>query len=61
MRLQVAADVETAEEMLALADKVGPNVVVFKTHVDMFDKWDQSVVDRLNELAKKHGGWGAGG
>lgn len=52
--LSVAADVETAEEMLALADKVGPNVVVFKTHVDMFDKWDQSVVDRLNELAKKH-------
>ena len=35
--------------------QVGPHIVVFKTHVDIFDKWDQSIVDRLVALAKKHG------
>jgi hypothetical protein len=29
---------------------------VFKTHVDIFDKWDASIAERLTELAKKHGG-----
>jgi len=52
--LSVAADVDTAEEMLALADKVGPHVVVFKTHVDIFDKWDADIAAKLQELAKKH-------
>eukprot|EP00983_Pelagomonas_calceolata_P083999 1156272-Pelagomonas_calceolata.AAC.12 len=54
--LSVAADVDTVEEMLDLAEKVGPHIVVFKTHVDIFDKWDDSIVARLQEIAKKHGG-----
>eukprot|EP00200_Dunaliella_tertiolecta_P001565 CAMPEP_0202351108 /NCGR_PEP_ID=MMETSP1126-20121109/7900_1 /ASSEMBLY_ACC=CAM_ASM_000457 /TAXON_ID=3047 /ORGANISM="Dunaliella tertiolecta, Strain CCMP1320" /LENGTH=513 /DNA_ID=CAMNT_0048943189 /DNA_START=130 /DNA_END=1671 /DNA_ORIENTATION=- len=52
--LSVAADVDTVEEMLDLAEKVGPHIVVFKTHVDIFDKWDDSIVARLQEIAKKH-------
>ncbi|KAF5833393.1 monophosphate synthase [Dunaliella salina] len=52
--LSVAADVDTVEEMLELAEKVGPHIVVFKTHVDIFDKWDDSIVARLQEIAKKH-------
>jgi hypothetical protein len=29
--------------------------VVFKTHVDIFDKWDDSIVARLQAIAQKHG------
>lgn len=28
---------------------------MFKTHVDIFDKWDDSIVARLQALATKHG------
>jgi uridine monophosphate synthetase len=52
--LSVAADVATADEMLALADAVGPHVCVFKTHVDIFDKWDASIAAKLTALAEKH-------
>ncbi|KAJ9518560.1 hypothetical protein QJQ45_018537 [Haematococcus lacustris] len=52
--LSVAADVDTVEEMLALADQVGPHIVIFKTHVDIFDKWDADAAAQLQALAKKH-------
>ncbi|KAL6756024.1 monophosphate synthase [Haematococcus lacustris] len=52
--LSVAADVDTVEEMLALADQVGPHIVIFKTHVDIFDKWDAGAAAQLQGLAKKH-------
>lgn len=37
--LAVAADVSTADEMLRLAEATGPHICVFKTHVDIFDRW----------------------
>ncbi|KAG1672291.1 hypothetical protein FOA52_004306 [Chlamydomonas sp. UWO 241] len=52
--LSVAADVDTAEEMLKLADQVGPHICVFKTHVDIFDEWNPEIVGRLQALADKH-------
>lgn len=45
--LSVAADVATAEEMLTLADAVGPHICVFKTHVDIFNEWDTRIVAKL--------------
>jgi hypothetical protein len=53
--LSVAADVDTAEDMLTLADAVGPHVAVLKTHVDVFDTWTDEHARRLKELAEKHG------
>jgi hypothetical protein len=53
--LAVAADVGTVEEMFQIADAVGPHIVVFKTHVDIFDRWDDSIAQRLRQLADKHG------
>ncbi|DBA86167.1 hypothetical protein WJX77_009219 [Trebouxia sp. C0004] len=52
--LAVAADVGTIEEMLRIADQVGPHICLFKTHVDIFDHWDASVAEKLRQLADKH-------
>lgn len=52
--LSVAADVGSAEEMLALADAVGPHIAVLKTHVDVFDTWTEEHAKELNSLAEKH-------
>jgi uridine monophosphate synthetase len=52
--LSVAADVATVEEMLELAEKVGPHICVFKTHVDVFDTWSDELAAKLRALADKH-------
>lgn len=52
--LAVAADVATADEMLALAEQTGPHICVFKTHVDIFDRWDDSIAAKLQEIASRH-------
>ena len=35
--------------------QVGPHVCVLKTHVDIFDQWDDAIVQQLQALAEKHG------
>ncbi|KAF8072795.1 PYR5-6 [Scenedesmus sp. PABB004] len=52
--LAIAADVDTADEMLRLADLTGPHICVFKTHVDIFDRWDDGIAASLQALAEKH-------
>ncbi len=34
--------------------QIGPEICVFKTHVDAFDSWDASIAHKLQELADKH-------
>eukprot|EP00879_Flechtneria_rotunda_P003802 GHRR01004042.1.p1 GENE.GHRR01004042.1~~GHRR01004042.1.p1 ORF type:complete len:447 (+),score=159.94 GHRR01004042.1:160-1500(+) len=51
--LAVAADVGTAHDMLQLAEAVGPHICVFKTHVDIFDRWDDSIAQQLQEIAER--------
>lgn len=57
--LCLSADVETARELLALADKVGPSIVVLKTHYDLITGWDYhphtGTGAKLAALARKHG------
>jgi hypothetical protein len=50
--LSVAADVATADEMLHLAELVGPHICVFKTHVDIFDRWDDGIAQKLQQIAE---------
>lgn len=53
--LAVAADVDTVQEMLRIADAAGPHIAVFKTHVDIFDEWSSDIAAQLQRLAEKHG------
>lgn len=57
--LCLSADVSTARELLHVADKVGPSIVVLKTHYDMVSGWDftpeTGTGARLAALARKHG------
>ncbi|CAK7265602.1 hypothetical protein SEPCBS119000_001597 [Sporothrix epigloea] len=57
--LCLSADVSSARELLALADQVGPSIVVLKTHYDILTGWDYNPATgtgaRLAALARKHG------
>lgn len=52
--LAVAADVTTKAELLTLAEKVGPEVCIFKTHIDIVSDFDQDLVTQLQQLAEQH-------
>jgi orotidine 5'-phosphate decarboxylase subfamily 1 len=52
--LALAADVTSADELLTLADKLGPEICVFKTHIDIIDDFSIDMVNALQKLAKKH-------
>ena len=53
--LIASADVTTTQELLELADKVGPNIVALKTHIDILRDFDfDATILPLIDLARKH-------
>lgn len=52
--LCVAADVTTKEELLKLADILGPEICLFKTHIDIVTDFDTDLITHLQRLAEKH-------
>ena len=50
----VSADVTTMAELLALAEAVGPHIVILKTHIDIVEDFSQEKIQALQALAKKH-------
>ncbi|KAL0488562.1 uridine mono phosphate synthetase [Acrasis kona] len=56
--LSVACDVEDQDELLELAEQVGPEVVMLKTHIDILRPSKtltmQQFADKLTQIAEKH-------
>lgn len=52
--LAVAADVTTTEELINLANSVGPYICVLKTHADIISDWTSDTARLLQDAATKH-------
>ncbi|XP_019639834.1 PREDICTED: uridine 5'-monophosphate synthase-like [Branchiostoma belcheri] len=52
--LAVSADLCTAEQVLQLADQVGPHICMLKTHADIMTDFSTEFVQSLTELADRH-------
>lgn len=52
--LSIAADVTTKAELLEIADKLGPEMCVLKTHIDIIVDFDRELTKELRRLADKH-------
>eukprot|EP01120_Amphizonella_sp_Union-15-10_P002653 TRINITY_DN12960_c0_g1_i1.p1 TRINITY_DN12960_c0_g1~~TRINITY_DN12960_c0_g1_i1.p1 ORF type:complete len:267 (-),score=35.93 TRINITY_DN12960_c0_g1_i1:8-808(-) len=52
--LCVAADVTTKQALLDLAEKIGPQICLLKTHIDIVSDYDKDLILQLELLAKKH-------
>ncbi|XP_029937253.1 uridine 5'-monophosphate synthase [Myripristis murdjan] len=52
--LCVSADVTSSEELLQLADSLGPKICLLKTHVDIVNDYTPALSQELKALAEKH-------
>lgn len=52
--LCLSSDVDTTEELLKLADKIGPHICALKTHIDTISDFTPDTITKLKELSKKH-------
>lgn len=52
--LAISADVIKSEELLNLADRLGPEIALIKTHIDVLSDFTPHVTKMLVELAEKH-------
>ncbi|KAF2073130.1 hypothetical protein CYY_005572 [Polysphondylium violaceum] len=52
--LAVAVDLTVKQEILDLAEKIGSEICVLKTHVDIVQDYDQQFIKDLQAIAAKH-------
>ncbi|KAK7934547.1 orotidine 5'-phosphate decarboxylase [Apiospora marii] len=52
--LVISADFTDSKSLLTCADRLGPYIAVFKTHIDLIADFSDETVTGLKQLAKKH-------
>lgn len=52
--LCIAADVTAKAQLLKIADELGPEICLLKTHIDIIIDFDQDLIIQLQRLAEKH-------
>ncbi len=52
--LSVAADLTSSRSLLELADAIGPEICILKTHIDILEDFTPQVTQELRRLAEKH-------
>lgn len=53
-RLAVSVDTTSAAELLDLADALGPEICILKTHIDMLSDFTADTIKQLTRLSQKH-------
>ena len=52
--LAVAIDTTTQDQLLEMADRLGPEICILKTHVDILEDFTPTLGPALRDLAKRH-------
>ena len=52
--LALANDETNPEKFLELADKLGPQIAILKTHIDIIENFTPTITKQLTTLAKQH-------
>lgn len=52
--LCVAVDLTKCEDILQIAESIGPHICILKTHIDIIVDFDKSFVTKLKTIASKH-------
>lgn len=52
--LALSADVSSANDLLMLADLLGPEICILKTHIDIIDDFTPELTKQLTLLARRH-------